>query len=60
MEKAPEPSHARVGEERIPRARWEYTILILCKILIYANAGSRAAESDATARRSRPVTPNTD
>jgi hypothetical protein len=40
----------------IPCARWEHTILILCKILIYANTRSRAASfRDATMRRSRPV-----
>jgi hypothetical protein len=43
MEKAPEPSHVRKGEERTPRARWEYTRLILCKILIYANVRLRTA-----------------
>jgi hypothetical protein len=42
MEKAPEPSHARMGEE-LPSARWQYTILILHKILIYANVRSRTA-----------------
>jgi hypothetical protein len=40
VEKAPEPSHARVGEE-LPSARWEHTILIFHKILIYANIRSR-------------------
>jgi hypothetical protein len=42
MEKAPEPSHARIGEE-LPSARWEYTILTLRKILIYANVSSHTA-----------------
>jgi hypothetical protein len=35
--------NVRKGEERIPRARWEYTRLILCKILIYANVRLRTA-----------------
>jgi hypothetical protein len=42
MEKAPEPSHACIGEE-LPSTGWEYTILIMRKILIYANVRSRAA-----------------
>jgi hypothetical protein len=44
MEKAPEPSHARIGEE-LPSARWEYTKLILHKLLIYANIQSARRHS---------------
>jgi hypothetical protein len=59
MEKAPEPSHARTGEE-LPSARWQYTILILHKILIYANTRSRHSVASwvaAQARGSGPSSP---
>jgi hypothetical protein len=39
----PSRPNAHIGEERFPCAGWEYTILILCKILICANVRLRAA-----------------